>query len=47
MADWLAGWSQDLFTMESEGVRVVLNYGVPTALYLLLGHGLAAPIRRF
>jgi hypothetical protein len=44
MADWLAGWSQDLFTI---GVRVVLNYGVPTALYLLLGHGLAAPIRRF
>ncbi|MGX1887476.1 hypothetical protein [Streptomyces sp. NPDC055287] len=46
MADWLAGWSQDIFTMETEGLRVLLNYGLPAVIYLLLGHGIAARIRR-
>ncbi|WP_251020806.1 hypothetical protein [Streptomyces sp. ISL-98] len=46
MADWLAGWSQDIFTMETEGLRVFLNYGLPAAIYLLLGHGIAARVRR-
>ncbi|MFF3455374.1 hypothetical protein ACFYXH_13795 [Streptomyces sp. NPDC002730] len=46
MADWLAGWSQDIFTMETEGLRVFLNYGLPAVIYLLLGHGIAARIRR-
>lgn len=46
MADWLAGWSQDIFTMEVEGLRVLLNYGLPAVIYLLLGHGIAARIRR-
>ncbi|MFI2263074.1 hypothetical protein [Streptomyces tubercidicus] len=46
VADWLAWWSQDIFTMDSEGVRVFLNYGLPAGLYLLLGHGIAARVRR-
>ncbi|MEU8681100.1 hypothetical protein [Streptomyces sp. NPDC048611] len=46
VADVLAWWSQDIFTMDAEGVRVFLNYGLPAGLYLLLGHGIAARVRR-
>ncbi|MEV0371700.1 hypothetical protein AB0I10_18030 [Streptomyces sp. NPDC050636] len=46
MADWLAGWSQDIFTMDVESLRVFLNYGLPAVIYLLLGHGIAARVRR-
>ncbi|MGW8380875.1 hypothetical protein [Streptomyces sp. ODS28] len=46
VADWLAGWSQDIFTMDTEGLRVLLNYGLPAIIYLGIGHGLAARIRR-
>jgi hypothetical protein len=46
MAGWLAGWSQDIFTMKIEGLRVALNYGLPAIIYLLLGHGIAAWVRR-
>lgn len=45
-ADWLAGWSQDIFTMDLEGMRVFLNYGLAAVIYLLIGHGIAAWIRR-
>jgi hypothetical protein len=46
VADWLAWWAQDIFTMDSEGLRVFLNYGLPAAIYLLVGHGISARIRR-
>jgi hypothetical protein len=46
MANWLAGWSQDIFTMENEHVRFALNYGLPALVYLFVGHGIAAKIRR-
>ncbi|MGP3980408.1 hypothetical protein [Streptomyces sp. KR80] len=46
VASWLAGWAQDIFTMETEGLRVLLNYGLPAVIYLLLGHGIAARMRR-
>ncbi len=46
VADWLAGWSQDIFTMDTEGVRVFLNYALPAVIYLAIGHGAAAWIRR-
>ena len=46
MADWLAGWSQDIFTMDTEGLRVILNYGLPAVMYLLIGHGIAARLNR-
>ncbi len=45
-ADWLAWWSQDIFTMDTEGLRVLLNYGLPAVLYLLVGHGIAARLNR-
>ncbi|PZT71396.1 hypothetical protein DN402_04485 [Streptomyces sp. SW4] len=45
-ADLLAWWSQDIFTMDTEGLRVVLNHGLPAVLYLLLGHGIAARLNR-
>lgn len=45
MADLLAFWSQDIFTMESEALRVLLNYGLPALLYLGIGHGLAIRMR--
>lgn len=46
VANFLAGWSQDIFTMDTEGLRVLLNYGLPAVIYLLIGHGLAARLRR-
>ncbi|MFI8994451.1 hypothetical protein [Streptomyces sp. NPDC053542] len=45
-ADGLAWWSQDIFTMDTEGLRVILNYGLPAVIYLLVGHGISARIRR-
>ncbi|MGW0777803.1 hypothetical protein ACWD01_30095 [Streptomyces sp. NPDC002835] len=46
VADGLAWWSQDIFTMDTEGLRVLLNYGLPAVIYLLVGHGIAARVRR-
>jgi hypothetical protein len=45
-ADWLSWWSQDIFTMHTEGLRVALNYGLPAVMYLLIGHGIAARLNR-
>ncbi|MBL1100222.1 hypothetical protein [Streptomyces coffeae] len=45
-AQWLAGWSHDLFTMDTDWLRTVLNYGLPALVYLFIGHTLAARIRR-
>ncbi|MCX4515614.1 hypothetical protein OHA27_35995 [Streptomyces sp. NBC_01619] len=45
-ADWLAWWSQDIFTMDTEGLRIILNYGLPAVVYLLIGHGIAARLNR-
>ncbi|MEU0068876.1 hypothetical protein ABZ027_04880 [Streptomyces sp. NPDC006332] len=45
-ADWLSGWAQDIFTMDTDGLRVVLNYGLPAVIYLLIGHGIAARLNR-
>lgn len=45
-ADWLAGWSQDIFIMETEGLRVFFNYALPALVYLAVGHGAAAWLRR-
>ncbi|GAA3041179.1 hypothetical protein [Streptomyces glomeratus] len=46
VADWLAWWSQDIFTMDTEGLRVILDYGLPAVMYLLIGHGIAARLNR-
>lgn len=45
VAGWLAGWSQDIFTMDVEGLRVFLNFGLPALVYLGIGHGVAARLR--
>lgn len=42
----LSGWAQDIFTMDTESLRVVLNYGLPAVIYLLIGHGVAARLNR-
>ncbi|MET7685259.1 hypothetical protein [Streptomyces sp. NPDC005423] len=40
-ANWLAGWSRDLFTIHSDDWRTVVNYGLPAVVYLAIGHTLA------
>ncbi|AUA14200.1 hypothetical protein CFP59_06378 [Streptomyces malaysiensis subsp. malaysiensis] len=45
-AGWLAGWSHDLFTMDTDWLRTVLNYGLPAVVYLFIGHGIAGRLRR-
>ncbi|MEU9111567.1 hypothetical protein AB0D04_07205 [Streptomyces sp. NPDC048483] len=47
VADSLAWWAQDIFTMDTEGLRVALHYGLPAAIYLLVGHLIAGRVRRF
>ncbi|ARF56605.1 hypothetical protein [Streptomyces gilvosporeus] len=46
MADSLAWWARDIFTMNTEGLRVALNYGLPAVIYLLAGHLIAGRVRR-
>jgi hypothetical protein len=43
-ADWLAGWSRDLFTPDNAKLRTGLNYGLPAVLYLGIAHLLARRI---
>ncbi|WP_374991176.1 hypothetical protein [Streptomyces sp. LHD-70] len=45
-AEWLGWWAQDIFTMDVEGLRVLLNFGLPAVIYLALGHGVASWLRR-
>ncbi|MFI9253484.1 hypothetical protein [Streptomyces sp. NPDC053069] len=47
VADSLAWWSQDIFTTDTENLRVLLDYGLPAVLYLAVGHGVAIRLRRF
>ncbi|MFE5208144.1 hypothetical protein [Streptomyces sp. NPDC056600] len=46
-ADGLAWWSQDIFSMDAEVFRTFLNFALPAGVYLLVGHGAAAWLRRF
>jgi hypothetical protein len=45
-ANWLAGWSQNLFTMDTDWLRVLLNYGLPALVYLFIGHAIAGRVSR-
>ncbi|MFE2379144.1 hypothetical protein [Streptomyces sp. NPDC059398] len=45
-ADWLAGWSRDLFTFDEAWARVVAGYGLAAVVYLFIGHLLAGRVRR-
>ena len=40
-ANWLSGWSHDLFTIKSDNWRTVVDYGLPAVVYLLIGHAVA------
>ncbi|MZD09700.1 hypothetical protein GTW43_32155 [Streptomyces sp. SID5785] len=44
-ADWLAGWSYDLFTFDEAWARVVSGYGLAAVVYLLIGHTIAGRLR--
>ncbi|GGN37786.1 hypothetical protein GCM10012285_12940 [Streptomyces kronopolitis] len=46
VANWLASWSQDIFVMKTEGLRVFFNFALPALVYLAVGHGAAAWLRR-
>ncbi|MEU3144477.1 hypothetical protein [Streptomyces sp. NPDC006999] len=45
-ADWLAGWSRDLFTFDEAWARVVAGYGLAAVVYLLVGHAVANRLHR-
>ena len=45
-ANWLASWSRDLFTVQVDWVRTLLNYGLPAVVYLLVGHAIAGRVNR-
>ncbi|MFD4260295.1 hypothetical protein ACFWR9_22425 [Streptomyces sp. NPDC058534] len=40
-ANWLAGWSRDLFTFDEDWARVVTGYGLAAVVYLFIGHAIA------
>ncbi|MFE9703416.1 hypothetical protein [Streptomyces sp. NPDC005930] len=45
-ANWLAGWSRDLFTFDEDWARVVAGYGLAAVVYLFIGHALANRLGR-
>lgn len=45
-ANWLAGWSRGLFTIESDSWRTVVNYCPPALVYVLVGHAVAGRVNR-
>jgi hypothetical protein len=46
VADGLSVWSQDIFTLNSEGLSLFLNDALAAVIYLAVGHGIGAWIRR-
>jgi hypothetical protein len=45
-ANWLAGWSRDLFTFDEAWARVVCGYGLAAIVYLFIGHAIANRVHR-
>jgi hypothetical protein len=45
-ANWLAGWSHDLFTFDAAWARVVAGYGLAAVVYLFVGHAIANRLHR-
>ncbi|MET7574218.1 hypothetical protein ABZT04_37905 [Streptomyces sp. NPDC005492] len=45
-ANWLSGWSRNLFTIHSADWRTVVNYGLPALVYLFIGHAVASGVNR-
>ncbi|MFF4355449.1 MAG: hypothetical protein HOY79_46480 [Streptomyces sp.] len=46
VANWLAGWSRDLFTFDKAWARVVAGYGLAAVVYLFIGHAIAGRMTR-
>jgi hypothetical protein len=44
-ADWLSGWSHNIFTPDSKWLRVLLNYGIAAVVYAFVGNVLAGRLR--
>ncbi|WP_328778675.1 hypothetical protein OHT68_04940 [Streptomyces canus] len=45
-ANLLSGWSRNMFTIQSDNWRTVVGYGLPAAVYLLIGHAVADRVNR-
>ncbi|MET8824974.1 hypothetical protein ABZX40_24650 [Streptomyces sp. NPDC004610] len=45
-ANWLAGWSHDLFTFDAAWARVVAGYGLAAIVYAVVGHAIANRVSR-
>ncbi|MGW8379816.1 hypothetical protein [Streptomyces sp. ODS28] len=45
-AEGLGWWSRSLFTMDNDGMRLLLSYGLPAVLYLAIGHAVSGWLRR-
>lgn len=41
-ADWLAGWSIGLFDVSQHALQVLLDYGIPAIVYVLIAHLVAS-----
>lgn len=37
-ADWLSGWSRGLFTVSNRTAQVLLDYGLPAVVYVVVGN---------
>ncbi|WP_033252798.1 membrane protein [Kitasatospora phosalacinea] len=37
-ADWLSGWSRGLFTVSNHTAQVLLDYGIPAVVYVVIGN---------
>lgn len=46
VASWLGGWAHDIFDTDSSWARTLLNYGLPAAVYLVVGHAVAGRVNR-
>src|SRR5690606_28370361 len=45
-ANWLAGWSRDLFTFDEAWAPVVAGSGLAAVVYLFIGHAIANRLHR-
>ena len=45
-ANWLAGWSRDLFTFDKAWARVIAGYGLAAVAHLFIGNAFAGRMQR-
>ena len=46
VASWLGGWAHGIFPTRSAWARTLLDYGLPAAVYLVVGHAVAGRVNR-